>query len=69
MKGESDAIVSVEAASMDFSSDNVKVTLRMPDANNLKYTTSEGETGSFTRMETSSPLVTACPWARPLQSP
>ena len=48
VKGESDPNVSVEAASKEFSSDNVKVTLRAQDADNLKYTTTEGESGSFT---------------------
>ena len=43
VKGESDPNVSVEAASSEFSSDNVKVTLRAQDADNLKYTTTEGE--------------------------
>ncbi|MDB7591185.1 hypothetical protein PNC48_12725, partial [Enterococcus faecium] len=47
VKGESDPNVSVEAASKEFSSDNVKVTLRAQDADNLKSTT-EGESGSFT---------------------
>ena len=67
VKGESDPNVSVEAASKEFSSDNVKVTLRAQDADNLKYTTTEARAApSLT--ERSFPLVKLFPSARPLPS-
>ena len=47
LKGESKPYVSAEAASNTFTSDTVKVTLHAKDAKDLKYTTSEGASGSF----------------------
>ena len=47
IKGKVLSYVSAEPASIDFSTDNVKVTLHAVYASNLKYTTSEGKTGTF----------------------
>ena len=47
IKGKVLPYVSAEPASIDFSTDSVKVTLHAVYASNLKYTTSEGKTGTF----------------------
>ncbi|WP_425622811.1 RICIN domain-containing protein [Bifidobacterium adolescentis] len=47
VKGKVLPYVSAEPASIDFSTDSVKVTLHAVYASNLKYTTSEGKTGTF----------------------
>ena len=46
-KGQAEPSVYADSASSEFSSESVKVTLHAQYADNLKYTTSEGKTGSF----------------------
>ena len=46
-KGQAEPSVYADSASSEFSSDSVKVTLHAQYADNLKYTTSEGKSGSF----------------------
>ena len=68
IKGKVLPYVSAEPASIDFSTDSVKVTLHAVYASNLKYTTSEGKTGTFQDGDVIS-VAAACPWASPPQSP
>ena len=46
-KGQAEPSVYADSASAEFSSESVKVTLHAQYADNLKYTTTEGKSGSF----------------------
>ena len=47
LKAEEKPYVSAEASSVTFTSDTTKVTLHAKDAKDLKYTTTEGKSGTF----------------------